>query len=310
MSTMAVALRSPGSSVVLLAALVGSAACSQSASKDREAGGGDEEQPGAPSGEGAVAGEDEASPPEPARDPLDKGLFPAGPEAPALVELESPGRAPRRVLRLAPAAGQVQRSSLAQTNAGDGVPTATIRVTALAKVERVAADGSFRLVTTFSDASFGAMPRGEAQAELLRKASVVQTVATDGNVLATERSHHEAISQDLIDQLSAGVGTQVVLPPEAIGEGARWRARTRRGDDVIELYQEITYTLTRLQGSVAELTMELEQRNETGTIRTEGTGSLQIDLGRPRPVRASARGTLTIDLTGEPQVMTFQVELE
>lgn len=89
----------------------------------------------------------------------------------------------------------------------------------------------------------------------------------------------------------------VVFPTEEIGEGAVWTVESRVTGET-SMLQVTTYTLESFDGSVATVSVDVEQRPSLGALSLEGTGSDQETLDVLSSTTES-EGTLTVDL-GQP----------
>lgn len=91
----------------------------------------------------------------------------------------------------------------------------------------------------------------------------------------------------------------IVFPDEEIGPGATWVVESRvTGEST--LLQTTTYTLDKLAGDVAELSVKIEQRPSLGALSFDGADAPEELRGKELKVTdhtSTSEGSVTVDLT-------------
>lgn len=91
----------------------------------------------------------------------------------------------------------------------------------------------------------------------------------------------------------------IVFPDEEIGPGARWMVESRvTGEST--LLQTTTYTLDKLDGDIATLSVTVEQRPSLGALSFDGADAPEELRGKELKVMdttSTSEGTVTVDLT-------------
>ena len=91
----------------------------------------------------------------------------------------------------------------------------------------------------------------------------------------------------------------IVFPDEEIGPGATWVVESRvTGEST--LLQTTTYTLDKLDGDVAELSVKIEQRPSLGALSFDGADAPEELRGKELKVTdhtSTSEGSVTVDLT-------------
>ncbi|MCG7260767.1 DUF6263 family protein [Corynebacterium hesseae] len=91
----------------------------------------------------------------------------------------------------------------------------------------------------------------------------------------------------------------IVFPDEEIGSGAQWVVESRvTGEST--LLQTTTYTLDKLDGDIATLNVEVEQRPSLGALSFDGADAPEELRGKELKVMdttSTSKGTVTVDLT-------------
>ncbi|HIX79178.1 MAG TPA: hypothetical protein H9978_04420 [Candidatus Corynebacterium faecipullorum] len=91
----------------------------------------------------------------------------------------------------------------------------------------------------------------------------------------------------------------IVFPDEEIGPGARWMVESRvTGEST--LLQTTTYTLDKLDGDIATLSVKVEQRPSLGALSFDGADAPEELQGKELKVlnhTSTSEGSVTVDLT-------------
>ncbi|TRX64222.1 DUF6263 family protein [Corynebacterium hiratae] len=91
----------------------------------------------------------------------------------------------------------------------------------------------------------------------------------------------------------------IVFPDEEIGLGATWVVESRvTGEST--LLQTTTYTLDKLDGDIAELSVKIEQRPSLGALSFDGADAPEELRGKELKVTdhtSTSEGSVTVDLT-------------
>ncbi len=91
----------------------------------------------------------------------------------------------------------------------------------------------------------------------------------------------------------------IVFPDEEIGPGATWVVESRvTGEST--LLQTTTYTLDKLDGDIAELSVKIEQRPSLGALSFDGADTPEELRGKELKVTdhtSTSEGSVTVDLT-------------
>ena len=91
----------------------------------------------------------------------------------------------------------------------------------------------------------------------------------------------------------------IVFPDEEIGPGATWVVESRvTGEST--LLQTTTYTLDKLDGDIAELSVKIEQRPSLGALSFDGADAPEELRGKELKVTdhtSTSEGSVTVDLT-------------
>ena len=225
-----------------------------------------------------------------------RGAAPAAPEEAPMpgdpaVTLLDPGKAPRSRLRyrIAAAAGSPlvldMDMSMALSLAGKPMPPTkipTIRMVMSVEVPEVAADGTARLVSTITAVDVVAGPNEQPMMVERLKQEMAAMVGMKQQMRLTPRGLARDVSMDIpanlnpqVQQLAESLRTSLqqcaaLFPAEEIGNSARWTVRSKLETSVLKLDQTATYTLDRLEGDRAFLTVQLAQSAPSQPMRSPG----------------------------------------
>ena len=246
---------------------------------------------------------------------------------PAVV-LDNPGAQPRQplVLRLAPGStsksAMVNQLTLKITIDGQTTPTGVVPGTRMVmedKVDRVDADGTAHLSTTFVDVSTVATPgadpevvRGtQAAISSLKGIRSSRTVDVRGNVSDVSidsRGVSDPAIKNTIDSMTSQVGNLATpFPSEPVGVGARWTVKGTAMITGLQMTTTTRYTLKSRTGDRYELDMASDAMATPGpaplpnlpagatasvtSFSMRNTGQISGDLTRHMPVKSSNKGT-------------------
>ncbi|HKA93278.1 MAG TPA: hypothetical protein VKE97_05710, partial [Acidimicrobiia bacterium] len=184
------------------------------------------------------------------------------------VELLAPGKAPLEPLRLSPAAGTSQRSTMTVDFAiqQSGVSSASVqpppvRATVETSLQSVTPDGNLQVA--FSYPAFDVLRGGDATASQRRRIKQAFTglAGLSGQLTLTPQGvlvdstlsvppNLDPSVSSLVTQLGDQLRTlSIPFPTEAVGVGARWRATTQLTLNSIDAQQVYEYTLRKRTGS-------------------------------------------------------------
>jgi hypothetical protein len=230
------------------------------------------------------------------------------------VELLAPGRAPQDAIRLTPAPGAVQRSTMTVNFSiqQSGVSSASVkpppvRATVETTLQGMTPDGNLQVA--FSYPSFDVLRGGDATASERRRIKQAFTGLTglSGQLTLTPQGvlvdSSLNVPPDLDPSVSALVtqlGDQlrtlsIPFPTDAVGVGARWRATTELTLNGIQAQQVYEYTLRKRTGGTLVIGVNGTQTAGRQTVDLPNVASgAQLEV---RKFKTTFRGENTIELT-------------
>jgi hypothetical protein len=241
---------------------------------------------------------------------------------PPNVEVLDAGSEPGEVLRLAPAVGASEASTmtmrvdLEQSGVSDlNVKAPPIRAQIAAALQDLTPEGD--LHASFSYPSFEVLRRkGTSSQQRTRLVSALDQIeGLSGDLTLTARGVLRDSNLDIPDDADPSI-TQFVeqlrdqlrnitipLPEEAVGVGARWRATTPLTLNGIRVRNVFEYRLKSRTGTTLELDVRGTQTARRQTVESDGAtvrvksfkttfrGATTMDLTRLLPVASRVRGT-------------------
>lgn len=191
------------------------------------------------------------------------------------LELLDAGAEPRQALRLAPSVGTTQELTMVMDMNMDmkmgemsqRMDTPPITFGMRATVDGVEPDGSFRVSTTWMGAKVSeggdappeltaALQQGFAVLDGLQMTQRIDPTGRtlDATIVGGESPEVQAALQGLQDSMRQ---TQVYLPTEPVGVGARWRLTVHVVSNGIPVDATTIYTLRGVSGTVLDLGTEI-----------------------------------------------------
>ena len=236
-------------------------------------------------------------------------------QAPPVIEVQEPGSEPRAQLRYVLVPGATQQSvpkvnTRISQKVGDADPRSGRSPQIEFDVRTTVGEPTQEALTVsfvFDDLR---VAEGAGQSELedalepLVGFEAALTMTSRGEVVATDAeipTELDDTSRTLLDQfLQQARSLTVPLPEEAVGEGARWSARSEVTISGIELRQTARYEVVRLTSEGVELSVEITQRAARQTFtdpasgievellssRGTGDGNMKLAFASPLPVDA------------------------
>lgn len=226
----------------------------------------------------------------PRKTELDPADFPQSPTDRPILALLGAGAGSRAPLRLAPAEGTTQKSTMAFSGNVAGQQM-TMRMDMTGVVTKVKGDGSFDVEATFDDIDMSMGKQlGAAEKQmvkdLLADMGMKWTFTARGDI---ERQEVTGSMAGLTDQ---GFGQLFLsLPADAVGVGATWTVNDKVTQNGLTVLQQIHYEVKAIKGTTVELAMTLRQKADNQSmpgvsidkLRSTGTGTLVIDTSKPLP---------------------------
>lgn len=227
---------------------------------------------------------------KPVKTELDPADFPQSPTDRPILALLGAGAGSRAPLRLAPAEGTTQKSTMAFSGNVAGQQM-TMRMDMTGVVTKVKGDGSFDVEATFDDIDMSmGQQLGAAEKQmvkdLLADMGMKWTFTARGDI---ERQEVTGSMAGLTDQ---GFGQLFLsLPADAVGVGATWTVNDKVTQNGLTVLQQIHYEVKAIKGTTVELAMTLRQKADNQSmpgvtidkLRSTGTGTLVIDTSKPLP---------------------------
>lgn len=158
--------------------------------------------------------------------------------------------------------------------------------------------------------------------QLLRGLSVVATVDDRGRVRSLELQGSDASApnatnlESMNSLLQSADQLSFPLPEEAVGVGARWQVVSQLSLGGLEMMQTATYELVDREGDRLQLNLTLDQTAASPddsespallqSLRSTGTGRIDLRLDRPLPERAAIEMESRVEmaLPGETESLT------
>lgn len=230
------------------------------------------------------------------------------------VEVLAAGRAPQEPLRLSPAAGASQRSTMTVDFAvqqsgvsSNSVNPPPVRATIESTLQGTTPDGNMQVA--FSYPSFDVLRGGDVSTSERRRIERAfsgitglsgQLTLTPQGVLVDSSLNVPPELDPSVSSLVTQLGDQlrtlsIPFPADAVGVGARWRATTELTLNGIEARQVYEYTLKKRTGSKLVI----------GVTGTQTAGRQTVELSNLAPgaqlevrrFKTTFRGENTVELT-------------
>lgn len=253
---------------------------------------------------------------------VDESKYPSGPEAPAVIEVKNTGGAQARLLRMKPAEGTRQVSTLDMKMSGSGMPGASMDMTMemTTVVTETRPDGDFVVELEITDATMGGgmADMGGDLGDMLEGIKLIQTMSARGDMKEVRGAGSLAGADQLMSQSMNGL--QFAFPEKEVGVGSSWQMRTVEEQQGLTIYQTVTFTVKKIEGEVVTLGLTFEQRasdQDMGAatverLTTDGSGEMVIDLARPVPLSAelAADMKMKIKAGGQSQAVDMKMSVE
>lgn len=260
------------------------------------------------------------------------------------VELLSAGEAPRQPLRYQLQAGRQERlrlelalamaAQVGQEGGGQAAPPLVLDIVA-GPTEKVGADRlRYRLQVRKASLQLTEAEQAAHGEAIERDLALLRQLGGSVEVDTRGLTHHVALdvpSAPISPRFRSMLGNirtalfSVPLPVEAVGVGARWRAKRIVDLQAFQVEQEVTYTLTALQGPRGTLQVTVRQsaapqrledpksgaQASLQAYETSGVGSVRFHLGHLTPVsEADVSSILRASLPkAEGQAVPLQVHM-
>lgn len=262
--------------------------------------------------------------------------------------LLEPGAEPRQVLRLHPKSGEKQTVAMTVTmSMGMQMPNVPMQMVKLPAMvltvgvtpTEISAEGDVQFDLVFEDvdvaAESGSTPEmAEAMKAQLAgvKGLTITRVLTDrGFSIKTEMkippgstAEVRKAMEEMKESFSA---TEILLPEEPVGVGARWEVKRKLRTSGMALDQTAIFDLDSVEGNVIKTKASVQQRAanqkiahpmipqaKVDLLKLTGTGEMgmTVDLGKILPVRGTVDDTtemtLGLDAGGQKQTMPMKTE--
>ncbi len=257
-------------------------------------------------------------------------------ESAVQVQVISPGTGSREQLRLRPAIGSRQTSTITLKLDPGGelsglIPT--IKLTLDLLVTQVDANGDIHFRFSYKNLDVVAEPGslGDSEAANLMRSALNPLIGINGTVVLDNRGKTKITNLDLpreldvesrqlFEQISSSLEQlSSPLPEEAVGLGARWRVSQALTIGGINLRQDAIYEIVSLENNLIQLKVLMEQEAPAQAIKipttpdtaglsanlrsfnSQGDGEMLLRLSEilPRTSSLSTRSNIVLSVTSE-----------
>ncbi|HUH03446.1 MAG TPA: hypothetical protein VML75_15725 [Kofleriaceae bacterium] len=240
---------------------------------------------------------------------LDPAKFPRSPTDKPILALLGAGTGSRAPLRLAPAQGTTQKSTMAFSGSVAGQQM-NMRMDLTGVVTRVKADGSFDVEATLDDVDMS-MGKQMGAAEKKMVKDLLADMGMKWTFTARGDIEHQEITGSMAGLMDQGFGQLFLsLPTDAVGVGASWTVNDTLTQNGMTVLQQIHYEVTAIKGTTVELDMTLRQKADNQTVqgfkldklRSTGTGVMVIDTTKalPQAMKLDLTMDMTVSVGGSP----------
>lgn len=264
-------------------------------------------------------------------------------KSPTRVELLKAGAEPRKQLRFAPAVGLVDKMTMTMTLAmGVKVGERAIPKNALPpmvvkmdlKVTDVEADGDVRYEFTLTGTDVKAPPGTNPKLIAPMKQALSRLHGLGGHALMSSRGQSKETkvklpekvdqqTQQILQGMEQALNQIVVAVPEQpVGRGAQWTATTAIEQNGIELAQELTYDLEKLEGETAHCRVTARQHAkpqkvaapggvvlDLTSLTSKGTGSVTFRLDHIAPAQSLIALTSVVEMGAKGETMKMDTDM-
>jgi hypothetical protein len=264
--------------------------------------------------------------------------------------LIEPGDEPRQVLRLHPKAGEQQTVVMTvKVSMGVEMPNAPLQmaklpamvITLAASPPSVLPDGDVQFDLVIQDADVAAEPGNtpemldamRAQLSVVKGLAVTRVATCRGFTRKTELKippgSSDAVRTAMEEMKESFATTEVLLPEEAVGAGARWEIKRKIRTGGMTLDQTTACRLESAEGNVIVTKATIQRRAgsqkiahpmmpqaKVDLVKFSGSGSaaLTVDLERILPTQGTIEDatemTLGVDAGGQKQMMPMKTETQ
>ena len=227
------------------------------------------------------------------------------------VKLLSAGNEPRKALRLAPKAGDLQKALMTlQMSMGPGggelMKIPAIKIAFQVETKSVTPEGDINdeiLIedVTLDEASGGAPQMAEAMKAALGtvKGMVVANTISDRGASKKVEVKYPAgadptARQSMEQMKDSFLNAQVVLPEEAVGPDAKWEIKQKIKTQGMTIDQKVTQHLVAVEENVLTIESVIEQSAANQKVANPAMPQLKVDLTK---LTGSSKGQMTVDLS-------------
>jgi hypothetical protein len=262
------------------------------------------------------------------------------------LKLVAAGSAPRKAFRFQSKAGDKQAAVITMSSsmsmgmgdaAAETMKLPSMKIIASATTKAVSPEADIELETVIEDviieAAEGIPPEMKQEMEkatkVLKGLRVVSTMSDRGLVKKAEPQlapDTDAATRQVIEQIKTSFAeTELLLPHEPIGPGAKWEVRQKLKDEGMAIDQVSTVTLVSAEGDVLNLKNVIAQSAANqkvphplvpGTTATlvkltgNGTGTAKFDLSKLMPLESNQEEhtttVLSAEVAGQKQTATIK----
>ncbi len=263
------------------------------------------------------------------------------------VKLISAGDEPRKALRLHPAVGTKQSLTMTMKMEMDmgaatgGMPPMTMPEMKLgtdATVRSVAPNGdiTFDLLFTESGIVGDTDPSNPMSAMMadgmatLKGSTATSTMSDRGTMISKsfKVSENAAPMVRQSFEQSKESFTQITLPEEAVGVGAKWEVKEKQSTQGMSVDQTSLFEITAIQGDILTLRATVNQhaanqkienpsmpgmKMDLTKLTSEGSGTGKVDLSKVLPIQVEMKmkseTSMSMNLGGQKQPMTMKMDM-
>jgi len=226
------------------------------------------------------------------------------------VKLLSAGNEPRKALRLAPKAGDMQKAMMTLQMAmgpggGELMKIPAIKIAFEVETKSVAPEGINNEIriedVTLDEASGGAPQMAEAMKAALGtvKGMVIANTITDRGASRKVEVKYppgaDPTARQSMEQMKDSfMNAQVLLPEEAVGPDAKWEMKQKIKTQGMTIDQKVTQHLVAVEENVLTIESVIEQSAANQKIANPAMPQLKMDLSK---LTGSSKGQMTVDLS-------------
>lgn len=263
------------------------------------------------------------------------------------VKLISAGGEPRKALRLHPAVGDKQSLTLTMKMEMDmGAATGGMPPMKLPEM-KFGTDATIRSITPNGDITFGLLftesgivgdpdpsnPMSAMMADGMAtlKGSTATCTMSDRGTMISQSFKVSENAAPMVRQSfeqSKESFSQITLPEEAVGVGAKWEVKEKKTTQGMTLDQTSTFEITAIEGDILTLRTTLNQhaanqkienpampgmKMDLTKLTSEGSGTGKVDLSKAMPIvtemKMKSETSMSMNLGGQNQPMTMKMDM-